>query len=139
MQQDILLQQIKYIGAVYNDYGEILRKNKNETIDYGYLICIREDGLAHKVSTDEDLNKIIGISSDTMGMQLGGADIPKEEQLEVGMLGQMWVYTNNHYLKPGHIVKALPNGTVDITTNIQEKIGIVLSEVEGGKVKIFYK
>ena len=130
----------KVFNAVYNGFGEIFRKDKNEEIEYGDIVCIREDGLAHKVCTDEDLNSIIGICSNTIGVQMGGKDIPKEEQLEVEMLGQIWVKTNNKDIKPGQMVKALSNGKVDITLNKSNKFGIALTNTdkETGKVRIVY-
>lgn len=121
-----------------NGFGELFRKVKNDNIEYGDIVCIREDGLVHKVETEQDLLTIIGICSDTIGVQMGGLDIPEDERVEVEMLGQIWVKTNNTNIKPGNIVKALSNGTVDITTNINEKFGIAETNVKDGKVKIIY-
>ena len=129
----------KVYGAVYNDFGEIMRKSKDENIEYGDILCIGNDGLVHKVQLQSDLLRIVGICSNTIGMQLGGSNIPKDEQVEVGMLGQIWVKTNDTYLVPGHLVKALPDGTVGFTGNVNEKFGICLTENINGKVKIFYK
>ena len=120
------------------DFGEIFRKDKNEIIEYGDIVCIREDGLAHKVACEEDLNTIIGICSDTIGIQMGGKDIPKNEQLEVEMLGQIWVKTKEINIKPGQLVKANVDGTVSITNDITEKLGITLTNVRDGKVQIVY-
>lgn len=128
----------KVYNAVYNGFGEIFRKDKNETIEYGDVVCIREDGLAHKVQTDSDINTIIGICSNTIGVQMGGKDIPEDEQLEVEMVGQIWVKTNDIDLKPGQLVKAISDGTVTYTDNKDEKFGITLTEVIDGKVRIVY-
>lgn len=128
----------KVYNAVYNGFGEIFRKDKNEVIEYGDVVCIREDGLAHKVSSEQDLDTIIGICSDTIGVQMGGKDIPKDEQLEVEMLGQIWVKTNETNIKPGQLVKVNIDATVSITTNKEEKFGITLTNVIDGKVQIVY-
>lgn len=128
----------KVYNAVYNGFGEIFRKDKNEVIEYGDVVCIREDGLAHKVTTEQDLNTIIGICSNTIGVQMGGKDIPKDEQLEVEMLGQIWVKTKETNIKPGQLVKVNTDATVSVTTNKEEKFGITLTDVINGKVQIVY-
>lgn len=119
----------------------MFRKDKNEIIEYGDIVCIREDGLVHKVQLVSDLLSIIGICSDSIGFELAGdmKDVSKEEQVEVEMVGKIWVKTNNPYLTPGQILKALPNGTVDFTNNKEEKFGVVMSTVnEEGKVRIVF-
>ena len=128
----------KVYNACYNGFGEVFRKDKDEVIEYGDIVCIRYDGLAHKVNSEQDLDTIIGICSDTIGVQMGGKDIPKDEQLEVEMLGQIWVKTNETDIKPGQMVKANTNATVSITTNKEEKFGITLTNVIDGKVQIVY-
>lgn len=128
----------KVYNSVYNGFGEIFRKNKNEIIEYGDVVCIKEDGLAHKVNNVQDLDTIIGICSNTIGVQMGGKDIPKEEQLEVEMLGQIWVKTKENNIKPGQLVKVNTDATVSVTTNKNEKFGITLTNVINGKVQIVY-
>lgn len=129
----------RVFGAVYNGFGEIFRKSKDEVIEYGDLVCIREDGLAHKVSTEEDLDRIIGICSDTIGVEMGGdtIDLPEEEKLEVEMVGKIWVKTDD-IIKPGDMVQAKPNGKVSKTYTKRDKIGIAMTDVINGKVKIVY-
>ena len=124
-------------NAVYNGFGEIFRKDKTETIEFGDLVCIKADGLVHKVNSEEDIKTIIGICSDTVGIGLGGNDIPEDEKIEVEMVGQVWVKTNKE-LEAGKIVKALKDGTVDYTDNIQEKIGVTLTNTINGKVRIVF-
>ena len=128
---------LKVWNAVYNGFGEIFRKSAFENIEYGDIVCVREDGLVHKVNSENDLNTIIGICSNTIGIGLGGKDIPEEEQVEVEMLGQIWVKTNKQ-LEAGRIVKALPDGTVDYTDNTLNKFGITLTNTIDGKVRIVY-
>lgn len=121
-----------------NGFGELFRKVKNDNIEYGDIVCLREDGLVHKVETKSDLEKIIGICSNTIGVQMGGLDIPEDERVEVEMLGQIWVKTNDTNIKPGCLVKALCDGTVGITYDVTEKFGIAETNVENNKVKIIY-
>lgn len=129
----------KVYNAVYNDYAEILRKPKDETIQGGDIVCIKEDGLAHKVNSEQDLQTMIGICSDTAGFILGGKDIPEDEQVIVGLVGQLWVKTNNTNLHPGMIVTPCADGTFD--NNVQDcsgKKGITLTNVTNGRVRILY-
>lgn len=128
----------KVLNAVYNGFGEIFRKDKNESIEYGDIVCVREDGLVHRVQTTEDLNTIIGVCSNTIGVQLGGKDIPENEQVEVEMVGQIWIKTDNSNIKPGQLIKPLINGKCDVTNNNHEKLGVSISNVINGKVRVVY-
>jgi len=129
----------KVYNAVYNDYAEVFEKLPEEIIEPGDIVCIREDGLVHKVEMMSDLDAIVGICSNTEGVLLGGKDLEEDQKCIVGMVGKIWVKTNNPYLTPGQIVKALPDGTVDYTNNRIEKFGVVMSTVnDQGKVRIVY-
>ena len=128
----------KVYNAVYNGFGEIFRKPIDEKIEYGDIVCVREDGLVHKVASANDINNIIGVCSNTIGIEMGGKDIPKEEQVEVEMVGQIWVKTDNENIKCGQWVKALPDGKCDITTNRQDRLGITISNVIDNKVRVVY-
>lgn len=119
-------------------FGEIFRKDKNENIEYGDVVCIREDGLVHKVNTEHDLNTIIGICSDTIGIGLGGKDIPESEQVEVEMLGQIWVKVNDDNISKGDLVKVLSNGTVTKTIDKNLRFGIAISNIQNNKIRIVY-
>lgn len=127
----------KVWNAVYNGFGEIFRKDKTEDIEYGDLVCIRQDGLVHKVTTEEDIATIVGICSNTVGIGLGGEGIPEDEQIDVEMVGQVWVKTSEN-LEAGKLVKALPNGTVGLTTDKSNKIGVTLTSTINGKVRIVF-
>lgn len=129
----------KVYGAVYNDFGEIFRKDKNEKIEYGDIVYIGNDGLAHTLKSLDYVDSIIGICSNTIGLQLGGADVPQEEQVEVGLVGKIWVKTNDDYIAKGQMVKIADNGKVTFTNNPKNKFGITLSDVIDGKVEILYK
>ena len=128
----------KVYNAVYNGIGEIFRKSADEIIEYGDIVCVRDDGLVHKVNSVEDIDNVIGICSDTIGFELGGKDIPENEQVEVEMVGQIWVNTDNNDIKCGQWVKALPNGKCDITTNKCDRLGIVIVGTIDKKVRIVY-
>lgn len=130
----------KVYNAVYNDYAEVFRKSKFENIEPGDVVCMGLDGLVHKVQTSDDFVRVIGICSDTEGVLLGGKDIPKEEQVIVGLVGQIWVKTDNAYIRPGNIVGLVAGAKVDLLTNTkQNKFGIAMTTVrEDGKVRIVY-
>ena len=124
-------------NAVYNGFGEIFRKDRDENIEFGDLVCIKSDGLVHKVTSEEDINTIVGICSNTVGIGLGGKDIPEDESVEVEMVGQVWVKTNE-ILEAGKMVKALADGTVGTTDDINNRIGVTLTSTVDGKVRIVY-
>lgn len=127
----------KVYNAVYNDYAEVFRKDKNEEINPGDIVCIREDGLVHKVSTTEDLNSVIGVCSNTEGVLLGGLDIPEEEQVIVGLVGKLWVNCKDPIIKPGMMVKVTNYNEVKHTYNKADKFGIAM-KVEQDKILIVF-
>lgn len=128
----------KIYNAVYNDYAETLQRSKEEQIEPGDLVYVREDGLVGKVTSDSQINSIIGICSDTAGVILGGKDIPEDERVIVGFVGQIWTKTLEQNIKPGQMLKVNKQGTLSITTNRSEKFAISLSNVVDGKVKVLY-
>lgn len=128
----------KVYNCVYNDYAEVFRKSKDEVIEPGDTVCIKEDGLVHKVQMSCDIDSIIGICSDTEGVLLGGKDIDKDEQVIVGLMGQIWVKSNDENIKPGNMVAVQSNGTVKVTYSKQEKFGIAMTTLKDNKVKIVY-
>lgn len=121
-------------------FGEVFRKAKDEVIDYGDIVCIKADGLVHRVNDNSDLDRIIGICSDTIGFELSGGmqDVPEDEKVEVEMLGQIWVKTDCEFIEPGMRLKALSTGKVGIATETDKKFGIALTRVVDGKVRIVY-
>lgn len=129
----------KVFNAVYNDYAEIFEKLEDEEIEVGDVVCIREDGLIHKVSSIQDIDSIIGVCSNTAGVILGGAKIPANKQVCVGLVGQVWVKTPETDIIPGQLVKPNLDGTVSKTMIRQSKIGIALSKVnEFNRVLILF-
>lgn len=128
----------RVFNAVYNDFAEILQKDKQEIIEPGDVVCIKNDGLVYKVNESSDINKIIGICSDTAGLILGGQDLEEEEQVIVGFVGQIWVKTNELDIIPGTMLKANADGTVGICQDKKDKFAIALSTVINNKVKVLY-
>lgn len=129
----------KVYGAVYNDYGEIFRKEADEHIEYGDVVCLGNDGLVHKVSNEEDIFNVIGICSNTMGVQLGGEGIPENEQCEVGLIGKIWTKTDDTEIKPGDHLEPTTYSTVKKADKSRQPFAIAMSEVIDGKVLIFIK
>lgn len=130
----------KVYGAVYNDYGEIFRKDKNEVIDYGDIVCLRDDGLVHKVETEDDMYNIIGICSDTIGMCLGGAELEEAEKCPVGIIGKIWVKTKDETIKTGdHVIATMFGDVAKTIKKSENKFGIVMQGYKDGKVLIFIK
>lgn len=130
----------RVFGAVYNDYGEIFRKDKDEVIEYGDIVCLRDDGLVHKVSNEDDMCNIIGICSDTIGMCLGGADVPEDEQCPVGIVGKIWVKTQDETIKTGdHVLATISGNVCKAIKKSENKFGIVMQGYKDGKVLIFIK
>ena len=133
------LSATKVYNAVYNGVGEIFRKNRDEVIEYGDVVCIGRDGLVHKVRNRYDVDRIVGICSDTIGFELGGQDIPKDEQVEVELVGQIWVKTKSEEIFPGEWVTANDDGTVSVCTkNNNDRFALALTGVVDGKVRVLY-
>ena len=128
----------KVYNAVYNDYAEYFKKDKNEIINPGDVVCIRDNGLVYKVSNRKDTDNIIGICSDTAGVLLGGIELEENEKVVIGMVGKLYVNTIDTTIKPGDWVKANEDGTVSKTTEKSNKLGIAMSNVENNKVRIVY-
>ena len=129
----------KVYGAVYNGWGEIFRKNANEEIEYGDLVCLREDGLVHKIETEADILNFIGICSDTIGMQLGGVEIPEDEKCEVELAGKIWAKTDLKNIKPGDHLIPTSTGKVKKVSKSSKPFAIAMTEVIDGKVKVFMR
>lgn len=126
-------------NAVYNDYAEIFEKDANEVIEPGDVVCIGLDAKVHKVHDRADIDRIIGVCSDTAGTVLGGKDISKDNQVIVGLVGQIWTKTSEYNILPGQLLQANADGTVSITKAKVSKIGVALSEIrEDGRVLMLY-
>lgn len=123
-------------------YMELFRKAKEEVIEYGDVVCMGTDGLVHKVDSVYDIDRIIGICSDTMGFVLGGdcKDVPKDEQCPVGMVGKIWTKVfEDTDINPGDRVTVTPFGNVVRATSKANVFGIAMSKVKDGKVLLVIK
>ena len=81
------------------DFAEYLKKDENQDIEYGSLVCIDDLGLV--LPCDQNNNKIVGIASNHGGFT-GGVDLGKSS-IRVGFVGQVYtkVSTINGNIKPG--------------------------------------
>ena len=73
------------------DFAEYIKKDKNQTIEYGSIVCINEKGLA--VACDQDNRKIIGVASNHGGFT-GGKDLGGDS-IRVGFVGQVYTKVSN--------------------------------------------
>jgi len=81
------------------DFAEYIKKDKNQTIEYGSVVCIDKRGFA--ILCDDRNNKLIGVASNHGGFT-GGKDLG-ENSIRVGFLGQVYtrVSNANGEIKPG--------------------------------------
>lgn len=97
-------------GAVWNDYAEY---RESDCKEFGYVLTEKGDDTLTK--TTERLQPFAGVSSDTWGFCQGETEKAKTP---IAVAGRVLVYTyrdRNNY-KPGDVVCAAPNGTIDIMT-----------------------
>lgn len=101
-------------GAVWNDYAEY---RKSDCQEFGRVLVENGDDTL-SIST-ERLQPFAGVSSDTWGFCQGETEKAKTP---IAVAGRVLVYPyrdRNEY-KPGDVVCAAPNGTVDIMTPQEE-------------------
>ena len=97
-------------GAVWNDYAEY---RESDCKEFGYVLAEKGDDTLTK--TTERLQPFAGVSSDTWGFCQGETERAKTP---IAVAGRVLVYTyqdRNKY-KPGDVVCAAPDGTIDIMT-----------------------
>ena len=97
-------------GAVWNDYAEY---RESDCTEYGRVLV--ENGDDTLSMSTERLQPFAGVSSDTWGFCQGETEKAKTP---IAVAGRVLVYPyrdRNEY-KPGDVVCAAPNGTVDIMT-----------------------
>ena len=97
-------------GAVWNDYAEY---RESDCTEYGRVLV--ENGDDTLSMSIERLQPFAGVSSDTWGFCQGETEKAKTP---IAVAGRVLVYPyrdRNEY-KPGDVVCAAPNGTVDIMT-----------------------
>ncbi|KKQ29373.1 MAG: hypothetical protein A3H17_00210 [Candidatus Levybacteria bacterium RIFCSPLOWO2_12_FULL_37_14] len=73
------------------DFAEYFKKDRDQAIEYGSVVCLKDNGLA--VKCDNDNNKIIGVASEHPAF-LGGENLG-ERSVSVGLVGQIEVFAAN--------------------------------------------
>ena len=98
------------VGAVWNDYAEY---RESDCKEFGRVLTEKGDDTLTK--TTKRLQPFAGVSSDTWGFCQGETEKAKTP---IAVAGRVLVYTyrNRKEYKPGDVVCAAPNGTVDIMT-----------------------
>ena len=98
------------VGAVWNDYAEY---RESDCKEFGRVLAEKGDDTLTK--TTKRLQPFAGVSSDTWGFCQGETEKAKTP---IAVAGRVLVYTyrNRKEYKPGDVVCAAPNGTVDIMT-----------------------
>lgn len=127
----------RIFNAVYNGFGEFFESNEPETIELGDPVYVGQDGFVHKVSSRKDVRRIIGICSDTSGIILGGDKIPDKRKIQVEMLGQVWIKTDELDLIPGDKVRINSKGKAT-KYKLFGKSYVVLTNVKNNKVRILF-
>jgi len=90
---------VTYATSGVADFAEYLKKDENQTIEYGSVVCIDDKGLA--VPCDQTNTKIVGVASNQPAF-LGGENLGNKS-IAVGLVGQVYtrVSTLNGNIKPG--------------------------------------
>lgn len=135
---------INYTGTLYKsgiaDFAEYYKKDQNQSIRFGSVICLDNNGLA--VTCDNNSNKIIGVASENPAF-LGGENLGNGS-IAVGLIGQIetLVAALNGKIKAGDILTTsdIPGVAVK-TTKAGQVIGNALEDlttVDEAKVVGFY-
>lgn len=95
---------VTYTTSGIADFAEFLKKDKNEIIEYGSVVCLKDDGLA--VKCDNSANNIVGVASQRPAF-LGGENLG-DESIAVGLIGQVQtlVTITNGKIKAGDLLTA---------------------------------
>lgn len=82
---------IAYIDNGISDFAEYIRKDKDQKIDFGEVLCLNSVGLA--VPCNQNSQKIIGVASRNPGF-LGGENLG-ERSIPVGLIGIVFTKVTN--------------------------------------------
>lgn len=110
-----------------------------EQIVEGDIVYITSEGKVSKPTLNEHCKKVIGVCTEHAFMELGTELYTEETRCKVGILGKLWVKTNQVYLIPGDKVKATINGVekvTDVNKDLEYIIGIVVEPYKNGKVRV---
>lgn len=109
---------VKFYGAVWNDYAEF-RKFKGEgKIPYGHIVV--ENGDDSLSLTTTRMQKGCNVCSDTFGFAIGETE---ENKMPIAVAGRSLVYTyeDRYSYSPGDAVCSAPGGTVSKMTRQEIK------------------
>ncbi|MEK7573271.1 MAG: site-specific integrase [Patescibacteria group bacterium] len=82
---------ITFQGNGIADFAEYLKKNQNESIDFGLIVCINSNGLVSPCNTSND--NIVGVTSENPTF-LGGENLGSGS-IAVGLTGQVKTVVSN--------------------------------------------
>ena len=122
--------------------AEAYEKDKDELIEEGDIVFITQEGKVSKPQTMTDCKKVIGICSEHAGLELGSQLYSDETRCMVGILGKLYVKTDQDFLTYGDYVKAVPGGVRKVTnllTDLQYIVGKVVEPYKDGKVRINFR
>lgn len=131
---------VTYATSGIADFAEYVKKDQNQNIPFGSVVCFDNNGLAVKCDTEN--NKIIGVASERPAF-LGGKNLGNGS-IAVGLIGQVetFVANLNGEIKAGDILTAsdIPGVAVK-TTKAGQVIGKALENLnttDESKVIGFY-
>lgn len=131
---------VTYTTSGIADFAEYFKKDQNQIIEYGAVVCLEDNGQAEKC--DNNSNRIIGVASERPAF-LGGENLGKGS-IAVGLVGQVetFVSTLNGEIKAGDMLTASEIPGVAIkTTKAGQIIGKALEDlsiIDESKVVGFY-
>jgi len=132
----------KVLGAVYQDLAEAYEKDTTEIIEEGDLVFITDEGKVSKPQTVSDCKRIIGVCSENPGVGLGVNLYTDETRCMVGIVGKLYVKTEQTFLTYGDYVKAVPGGVRKVSnliTDLPYIVGKVIEPYKDGKVRINFR
>src|SRR3989344_4309355 len=104
------------------DFAEYFKKDRDQAIEYGSVVCLKDNGLA--VKCDNDNNKIIGVASEHPAF-LGGENLG-ERSVSVGLVGQIEVFAANlnGEIKTGDMLTTSDISGIALKSNIVRVVKI---------------
>lgn len=126
---------VTYATSGIADFAEYFKKDKDQTIEYGSLVCLKDNGLA--VKCDNDNNNIIGAASERPAF-LGGKNLGNGS-VAVGLVGQVEILVANlnGEIKAGDALTSSDIPGVAIkTTKAGQIVGKALENLTADESKI---
>ena len=126
---------VTYATEGIADFAEYLKKDQNQAIPFGSVVCLNSAGLT--VACDDNNNKIIGVASEHPAF-LGGENLG-DNSIAVGLTGQIetLVAGQNGTIKAGDMLTAsnIPGVAVKATATGQV-IGKALEDLSIDETKV---